>query len=83
MRRRRIRAAVLAAPESAATRIEVGLALADELCAWWRERYAVTVLDLPDARAAVDFGFTALADAVLLVTTNELAALQATRRALA
>jgi hypothetical protein len=41
------------------------------------------VLDLPDARAAVDFGFTALADAVLLVTTNELAALQATRRALA
>jgi pilus assembly protein CpaE len=74
---------VLAAPESAATRIDVGPSLAGELCAWWRERYAVTVLDLPDARAAADFGFAALADAVLLVTTNELAALQATRRALA
>jgi pilus assembly protein CpaE len=74
---------VLTAPESAATRIEVSRPLAGELCGWWRERYAITVLDLPDVRAAADCGFAALADAVLLVTTNELAALQATRRALA
>jgi Flp pilus assembly CpaE family ATPase len=74
---------VLVAPEDAATRIEVSRPLAGELCSWWRERYAVTVLDLPDVRAAADCGFAALADAVLLVTTNELAALQSTRRALA
>jgi pilus assembly protein CpaE len=73
---------VLTAPENPATRIEVSKPLAGDLCSWWRTRYAVTVLDLPDVRAAVDCGFTALADAVLLVTTNELAALQATRRAL-
>ena len=74
---------VVTAPESPATRIDVSGALAGELCAFWRDRYTVTVLDLPDARMAAESGFTALADATLLVTTNELAALQSTRRSLA
>jgi Flp pilus assembly CpaE family ATPase len=39
-------------------------------------------LDLPDVRAAVDCGFAALTDIILMVTTNELAALQATGRGL-
>ena len=63
-------------------RTEVSRQFAGELCAFWRERYEAVVLDLPDVRAAVDCGFTALADIILLVTTNELAALQATRRSL-
>jgi pilus assembly protein CpaE len=74
---------ILTAPESPATRIEISRPLAGELCAWWRDRYAVTVLDMPDVRTAADCGLVALADAILLVTTNELAALQSTRRALA
>ena len=73
---------VLPAPESPATRIEVGPPTASALCAFWRERYAYTVLDLPDIRAAVDCGFAAVAESLLLVTTNELAALQSTRRAI-
>jgi pilus assembly protein CpaE len=74
---------ILTAPESPATRIEIGRPLAGELSAWWRDRYSAAVLDLPDARTAADCGLAALADAILLVTTNELAALQSTRRALA
>ena len=73
---------VLAAPEDPTTRTEVSRQVAGELCAFWRERYEAVVLDLPDVCAAVNCGFAALADIVLLVTTNELAALQATRRGL-
>ena len=73
---------VLAAPEDPTTRTEVSRQLAGELCAFWRERYEAIVLDLPDVRAAVDCGFTALSDTILLVTSNELAALQATGRGL-
>jgi pilus assembly protein CpaE len=73
---------VLAAPEDPTTRTEVSRQFAGELCAFWRERYEAVVLDLPDVRAAADCGFAAAADSVLLVTTNELAALQATRRGL-
>ena len=73
---------VLAAPEDPTTRTEVSRQFAGELCAFWRERYEAIVLDLPDVRAAVDCGFAALSDIVLLVTTNELAALQATGRGL-
>jgi pilus assembly protein CpaE len=73
---------VLAAPQDPTTRTEVGRQFSGELCAFWRERYEVVVLDLPDVRAAVDFGFVALADLTLLVTTNELGALHATRRGL-
>jgi pilus assembly protein CpaE len=73
---------VLAAPEDPTTRTPVSRQAAGELCNFWRERYAAVVLDLPDMRAAADCGFASLADLVLLVTTNELAALQATGRAL-
>jgi pilus assembly protein CpaE len=72
---------VLAAPDDPTMRTEVSQ-FAGELCAFWRERYEAVVLDLPDVRAAADCGFTAQADIILLVTTNELAALQATRRSL-
>jgi len=71
---------VLAAPASAATRIEVPPQTAAELCAFWRERYEGVILDLADARSAADTGLAALADCVLLVTANELGSLQATRR---
>jgi Flp pilus assembly CpaE family ATPase len=71
---------VLAAPEDPAARTEVNRQFAGELCSFWRERYKAVVLDLPDMRTAVDTGFASLADIVLLVTTNELAALQATSR---
>jgi pilus assembly protein CpaE len=73
---------VLAAPEDPTMRTEVSRQFAGELCAFWRERYEAVVLDLPDVRAAADCGFTAQADIILMVTTNELAVLQATRRSL-
>jgi pilus assembly protein CpaE len=73
---------VLAAPEDPTTCTEVSRQLASELCTFWRERYEAVILDLPDIRSAADCGFAALADLVLLVTTNELAALHATRRGL-
>jgi pilus assembly protein CpaE len=72
---------VLAAPASPATRIEVDPQTAGQLCGFWRERYEIVVIDLAEARGAADTGFAALADCVLLVTANELASLQATRRA--
>jgi len=71
---------VLAAPEDPTTRTEVTRQFAAELCAFWKERYEAVVLDLPDVRTAADCGFAAVADSILLVTTNELAVLQATRR---
>ncbi len=73
---------VLAAPDDPTVRLEVGRQAAADLCAFWRDRYQTVVLDLADARFAVESGFAALADTILLVTTNELAALQTTRRAL-
>jgi Flp pilus assembly CpaE family ATPase len=72
---------VLAAPANPATRIEVNPQASGELWAFWRDRYEVVVLDLPDARAAAESGFAGLSDAVLLVTANELGSLQCTRRA--
>lgn len=73
---------VLAAPEDPGIRLDIGRQAANELCAFWRERYQVVVIDTSDVRSAVDTGFAALSDLVLLVTTNELAALQSTRRSL-
>ncbi len=73
---------VLAAPDDPTVYTEVSRQFAGELCGFWRDRYETVVLDLPDVRAAADCGFTAQADIILLVTTNELAALQATRRSL-
>jgi pilus assembly protein CpaE len=73
---------VLLAPDNPSTRIEVGRQIAGELAAFWRERYDVVVVDTPDVHVATESGFAAIADQVLVVTTNELAALHATRRAI-
>jgi len=74
---------VLAAPEDPAIRCELSRDQAAGLVSFWRERYQTVVVDLADVLAAIDSGFAALADTVMVVTTNELAALQTTRRALA
>jgi len=73
---------ILAAPEDPASRTEVSRQFAGQLCAFWRKRYRAVILDLPDVRTAADCGFAGLADVVLVVTTNELAALHATSRGL-
>lgn len=73
---------VLLAPETPAARLEIGRALAGELLNFWRGRYATVVVDAPDLRVAAESGFLAQTDEILLVTTNELAALHATRRAI-
>jgi pilus assembly protein CpaE len=73
---------VLLAPENPAAGCPVPGEVAAALAAFWRARYDTVVLDLPDARAASESGFAALADEILLVSTNELAALHAARRAI-
>lgn len=73
---------VLCAPENPAVAVEIGGEIAAALCSFWRARYDAVVLDLPDARVAAASGWAAQADAALVVATNELAALQATRRAI-
>jgi Flp pilus assembly CpaE family ATPase len=73
---------ILAAPDDPTTHTTVSRQFAAELCAFWRERYEAVVLDMPDVGAAVDCGFAAQADNVLLVTSNELAALHAAGRCL-
>jgi len=70
---------VVIAPENPTTGVEVGAQAARGLLAFWRQHYDAVVLDLPGARQT-GFEFAALSDEVLLVTTNELAALHATRR---
>ena len=74
--------AVLAAPESPAARCDAAGEVAADLAEFLRKRYDTVVVDTSDARAAVECGFAALADDVLLVTTRELAVLHATRRAI-
>jgi pilus assembly protein CpaE len=70
---------VLAAPDSPAIPIGIDRPAAMELICYWREHYERIVLDLPGVLgAAADF--LPLCDELLLVTTNELAALHATRR---
>jgi pilus assembly protein CpaE len=72
---------VLLAPENPATRVEVDRRVAFELLAFWRKHYQAIVLDLPGAYSP-GFEFAGIADEILLVTTNELAALHGTRRTL-
>lgn len=73
---------VLAAPEDISARSSMNREFAAELCAFWRERYDAVVIDLADAPAAADCGLADLADIVLVVTTNELAAMRGTQRGL-
>jgi pilus assembly protein CpaE len=72
---------VLLAPDVPTARLEIGRALAGEMVRFWKERYSTIVLDAPDLRMAIESGFLLHADQIILVTTNELASLHATRRA--
>lgn len=70
---------LLLAPENPAAPVEIDRQVAGELIAFWRSHYEAIVLDTAGAQpAAVEFA--RLADVVLVVTTNELAALHAARR---
>ncbi len=73
---------VLPAPEIPAGHIEMEGGMAAALITFWQEQYDAIVVDMPDLRVAADSGFAAAADQILLVTTNELAAVHATRRGL-
>jgi pilus assembly protein CpaE len=73
---------VVLAPENPCSPCAVSPEVASALADFWRQRYGAVVLDLPDAGAAAESGFAAIADDLILVTTNELAALHATRRAI-
>jgi pilus assembly protein CpaE len=73
---------VLLAPENPCSACPVSPDVAAALAAFWRSRYDPVVLDFAEARTAAESGFAALADAILLVTTNELAALHAARRSI-
>lgn len=73
---------VLLAPENPCSPCAVTPEVAGALAAFWRARYDPIVLDFPGANAAAASGFAALADDLLLVSTNELAALHAARRSI-
>jgi len=72
---------ILPAPENPATRLEIDPRAAVGLLAFWRKHYDAILLDVPWAHAGGS-EFAPLADSVLVVTTNELGALHATRRSL-
>lgn len=74
---------LLLAPEDPATALSLGREMAGELAAFWRARYDVILVDTPNVGAAATSGFAAVSDQILLVTTNELPALHAARRAIA
>ena len=71
---------ILAGAERPGLRIEIDRGVAGQLLEFWRERYDAVVVDGGDLRSAMESGFAELADDILLVTTQDLAALHATRR---
>src|SRR3954451_13435520 len=73
---------VLLAPQNPCAECPLSPEISAALAGFWRNRYDTVVVDTPNARAAVESGFAALADDLLLVSTNELSALHATRRAI-
>ncbi len=73
---------VLVAPEDAAARVFTDREFSAELRTFWKSRYDIVVVDLPDVLAARENGLAGLAGTVLLVTGNELGALQACSRSL-
>lgn len=72
---------VLLAPQNPAIYVEIDRQAAEEMLAFWRRHYEAIILDLPGTHSA-GFVFAAICDEVLLVSTNELAALHSTRRCL-
>jgi len=71
---------VLPAPDDAGIRVEMQPRAAVELLAFWRQHYEAIVVDVAGTHTAGE-EFAPLADEVLLVTSNDLAALHSTRRA--
>ncbi|MFI5338090.1 MAG: CpaE family protein, partial [Opitutales bacterium] len=70
---------VLLAPENPAAAVELDRTVAADLLTFWQAHYEAIVLDTAGAQpGAVDF--IRLCDQILLVATNELVALHATRR---
>jgi pilus assembly protein CpaE len=73
---------VLLAPEDPSTPLAPDRAAVAALLSYMREHYDAAVLDLPGAPTAVTAGFAGQAEVLLVVTTNELAALHTTRRSI-
>ncbi len=70
---------VLLAPDSPATSVDIDRTVAAGLIRFWQAQYEAIVIDTAGALpGAVEF--IRLADQILMVTTNELVALHATRR---
>jgi pilus assembly protein CpaE len=70
---------VLLAPDSPAAAVEIDRVVAADLIRFWQSQYEAIVVDTAGAEpGAVEFA--RLADQILLVATNELVALHATRR---
>ena len=72
---------VALAPPDARRDMTITPPVATELVAFLRSRYDCVIFDLPGAAFAVASGCALLAQELLLVTSNELAVLHATRRA--
>jgi Flp pilus assembly CpaE family ATPase len=72
---------VLPAPDDPATRLEIDPEAASGLATFWRKQYDSIVVDVSGAQAP-GCEFATLADEVLVVATNEMAALDSTRRSL-
>lgn len=72
---------LLPAPENSAVNIEFDQASAAGLLDFWRERYEAIVVDTAGAQPAM-LELARLSDHVLLVVTNELIALHASRRSI-
>ncbi|MGD0666234.1 MAG: cellulose synthase operon protein YhjQ/BcsQ [Bryobacteraceae bacterium] len=73
---------VLLAPADATPRIRLGQPGMLDLLRFLKPRYDGVILDLPGAAAALEMACVQAAQHLLLVTTNELAALHAARRSL-
>ncbi len=73
---------VLLAPADAIPRIRLGQPGMRDLLRFLKPRYDAVILDLPGAAAALEMALIEPAQHLLLVTTNELAALHAARRSL-
>lgn len=73
---------VLLGPEDCSTQLSMTRSEASDLLSFLRDRYDIVVFDLPGPAMAVDSGLALLAGDLILVTTNELSALHATRRAI-
>jgi pilus assembly protein CpaE len=70
---------VLLAPDNPAAGVEIDRVAAADLVRFWQGQYEAIVLDTAGAQPGA-IEFIRLADQILLVTTNELVALHATRR---